>query len=929
MSSRRKVIVTGALVVIAAIAIVLWRTRGDDARPDGGAGTDPHVTGSGGTNGLELGRRDDRRPATKRPGRQIEGVVVSEDGAPVRGASVRIGNVHAQRSERSVSTDDAGRFVLGERGVDRYVVTAERAGLTAASKELDLRDPTLRTDELRLVLYPCTASIHGAIRDSGGGVIEGAIVQRSVGMIGAGGGAVSSAQGAYELCLPPGDSFVTVHADGYAMVFDRASAFGKTRRDFTLSPGASVAGRIVRAGSGDPVEGTVVAVTGTDRTRLPVPIYGVADEQGHFQIDGLGPGPHEITATGPGVATARPCEAEAQIGTIVEIVCEVSATLTISGTLVERGGKPLAGVMVRMVPTTRDAIKAIEYDRTQNDGTFAIDHLPPGEYRPFVEDSDQEFPSIKLEAKDVSGVVLEVDRHGSIAGRVLYGGKPVAEASVQLQKLGRAETTDESGAFVFHGIPAGTYQVYAESHRVGAFTPGPKIALGANEQRTGVDVVLDLSGSIEGVVVDQNDRPVPGVYLAFSLLGGRDFGLATTADDGTFRARALSGGGEYSVEIRNGPGSGVAFAPATGKRFPRFAVNDGATHLTGVRLQIRWERLVIAGRVSDASGQPAPDVTVEAVPKNGTWMRAPSATSDQSGAFSIRDLPAGTYGVRADGPGGTTVVDGIAAGRTDVVLRLATPGGLDGTLVGFTDPVEVIAYAMDRGRQYRATVTGTSFRIAQLPAGQYLARAISKSGGGMQQIEVQTGKRATLTFKNLGVGTIAGTVRDEKTGAPVAGMMCWIQGQSPDRRMPPKTDNSGAFRIEGAPGGTQDLTCYGQQRYASKEITVPSGGVVTVELATRDMRPKGTSTAGLVLDVQQNEVVVAAVAAGGPGAKAGVKIGDVLTAIDNQKVGSSAAMAENILARRGAGTKVKLALERDDKELTLEVTLDVQPEGSD
>jgi membrane-associated protease RseP (regulator of RpoE activity) len=193
----------------------------------------------------------------------------------------------------------------------------------------------------------------------------------------------------------------------------------------------------------------------------------------------------------------------------------------------------------------------------------------------------------------------------------------------------------------------------------------------------------------------------------------------------------------------------------------------------------------------------------------------------------------------------------------------------------------------------------------------------------MDNLRIEAGKRATLTLTNLGVGVVKGTVRDEKTGEPVAGLRCWMTGQSPDRRAPPTTDAAGSFTLESAPGGMHDLTCYGPQRYASQQITVRPGSVLTVELLARDTsKPRTEGESGMTLDTLQNDVIVATVAAGGPAARAGVKPGDILTAIDGKKLDGRARIAELAIERRAPGTKVKLGLERDDKELTVELTLD-------
>src|SRR5262249_54089030 len=142
---------------------------------------------------------------------------------------------------------------------------------------------------------------------------------------------------------------------------------------------------------------------------------------------------------------------------------------------------------------------------------------------------------------------IEADAGATVSGRITYRGKPVEGADVHTT-TSRA-TSDPDGKYTLSRVEAGEVQIYAQSNRLGAFTPGPSIVIADGEHKT-VDITLDLSASIAGIVVDQNDQPVAGVTLSFSLLHGRDFATATTADDGSFIARAMSGGGDYIYAVR-------------------------------------------------------------------------------------------------------------------------------------------------------------------------------------------------------------------------------------------------------------------------------------------------------------------------------------------------------------------------------------------
>ena len=94
-----------------------------------------------------------------------------------------------------------------------------------------------------------------------------------------------------------------------------------------------------------------------------------------------------------------------------------------------------------------------------------------------------------------------------------------------------------------------------------------------------------------------------------------------------------------------------------------------------------------------------------------------------------------------------------------------------------------------------------------------------------------------------------------------------------------------------------------------------------------DRRPKarrmtsGSDTTG------EAGATVAAVAAGGPAADAGLRVGDVITGIDDAAVANSDALGTAVNAHK-PGTKVTVSYERDGKSGTASVTLGTRPAGS-
>jgi protocatechuate 3,4-dioxygenase beta subunit len=876
--------------------------------------------------GLQFGRQRDFR--------RVAGVVLF-DGSPVRGATVRLVSKPTTAgliAEPHVVTDPSGQFDFGLQPPAAYLVVAEVPRLTGALLSLDLRDPlaTPPPDQLRLVMHACDASIYGTVRDSAGGVVPKARVSWNEYLMTASVGTDAGEDGSYELCIPIPGAALLIRAAGYAQILDQVTAYGRLRRDFLLSPEAPLHGRVVRVVDHTPVPGAIVELSPDDpRLNHPV-LYAASDADGHFHFEGAAPGRHVVTATAERLATARPIHVIADVAVPdEEVVCALSPTLRIAGKVVEaQSATPLGGLNVSMNPRggfVRDhELESV----TQSDGSFEIRDALPGEFQPFVKNeqlSNRHPTVVKLTNADVDGVVIEVERLATISGRVTRGGKPVDGARVSAHGAGDETTTDHEGHYTLRGVRAGTVTMYAESQRIGAFTNGPTITVTKGEKKTGVDLDLGLAASISGTVVDQTSAPVSGVVVRFSLLHGTDYGVATTADDGTFTARALAGGGDYIYEVYQNEGS-APFRRLDGRRFTSVAVHDSQSHITGIRIKIRRERLTIAGRVVDAAGKPVPDVTIAAAP-NEMYVPA-SSTTDGSGAFLIRDLVAGSYDLRVTAARAEQVEKNVAAGRTDLVIRLSQVGSIEGTLDGFADVPEVVASLEDGPWSlHYATSTERSFRLRDIPVGVYGVFATSLSGTARATVTVPAGGVGKVSLHARGFGAIAGTIVDASTHVPLADMECrCVSGEGGCMDGPVASDATGSYRIDRASPGETEVICMGKGAFAMSQVNVIAGQTVHVDLAASARSPIRHGHAGLAFEDQFGLAMVASVEPGGPADRAGIAVGDVLLKIDDKASDSGDGRgALWMLEQHPAGTSVRLTVERGESQLVLNLTIEAAP----
>jgi Carboxypeptidase regulatory-like domain/PDZ domain len=915
MIAVRRVVVG---LVLVAIAIGIWLWHGHHDVVTSSSSKRGSVASIGSASTIDARARLAWLAQHGVGARRVAGVVVF-DTAPLAGATVRLASKLSAAHlvpELQVVTDASGAFDLGLQLPTDLVVAADAPHLTGVAKSIDLRDPTLVADKLTLVVHACDASIHGTIHDNGGGVVAKARVSQFDGEVPVG-GAVADDRGAYELCVPVGASAVAVHAEGYAVVEENITATGHMPLDFTLSPEASVVGHVIRASDRSPVEGAVVELSNTPT------LYASSDATGRFTVAGARTGRQMLTVTADHLATEFPIFIVATVASTNEVVCPLVSTWSVSGKVVDEGNRPAPGVAVQLAAIRRNLGRTTSAT-SQADGSFTIEHVLPDEYAIQARGLRDYMQRVKVESANLDSVVVEIKRGGSISGRVTHDGKPVEGTSITLDGGRFSTTTDRDGHFSVAGVEAGTWHVYAESKRIGAFSSGPTIKLADGEHRTGVDIELDQSASIAGTVVDQNDRPVGGLLLNFSLLHGEDSGLATTSDDGSFNATGLSGGGDYELDVRAGESS-TRYSPLVGKRFAPVALKPGA-HVSGVRIKARIDQLAISGRVIDASGKPVPDIYVEAWSENGHENEAASPASDANGHFEIEGLTSGTYRLGPRGAGEKR--QSVAAGRKDVVIQLSDSGGIDGSLEGLDDLRQVI---VDESYETYATVTGTTFQVRDVPPGIHHIIAVTREGTGFATVTVVANAIAKVVVKPTEHGSIVGVVSNATTPFECGAYTSYDHPSAGSWEPPPRvtSDSNGRFLLQRVVAGDVSVMCSSADTdlrvNASASATVIANQETHVELPIRPYVDKHRGHAGLVLEDQLGEVMVQTVEAESAAAKAGIVVGDIVIQVDDKKIEldrSGAYYVLQMIERRPAGSTVKLVLDRGDQQIVVSLTID-------
>lgn len=986
------------------------------------------------------GGKIDLSPCSAR-GRVVEG----EGGPGVGGAIVLLTPKGLDQQARAtapgqtndplrVRTTADGSWVMPLVPPGRYALSAASPGLLPATRS----DITLRAGQdnpgLDLVLRRGGHEVHGTVSDIGGGPVEDVLVKvvrtdegSPFNFDRAAMGVATDEDGRYALQLNDGRySISTYHAD-YVEASKHVRVDGGPRLlDLTITPAATIEGRVLDRATGDPVADAIVTRTGESNGAFSVMGLGDdqvrTDDEGRFRMRGLGSGVIRLHAVARGFATRQPVEVVLGVAEQVSgVELLVDRALTISGFVVARGDEErgLEGVLVGAYSFQPGRL-FVASGPSASDGYFEIFGVAPGGYTVGAIGEDA-LPNImgssaQVDDQDVSDVLVVMDAGVHIRGRV----SPAVPArvsvrvdaegmsmSTMMQSISNAmvhASTDADGAFDLHPVAQGALTVVAEAD------DGSRGELSVDVGETDLDgLVIELQprASVRGRVLDASGRPGAGLTVQFRTkersssgfsidMNGSMAGMesATTDEDGNFVIKGLDAG-EFDVSVSAARGPSLEWAQPEDPEQPSaplaMTLEEGQQR-EGVTLEVEARDGVITGVVVGPEGQPVADAWVTAL-RDGSatawadqldasrrtgdeteterddeadaeierWSQSlfaePPVLTDAAGRFEVRDLRAGTYGLRAEahGEGARGFVEAVALG-SDVRIELKTLAGLEGAVRFRGKPVV----------EYTIEVEGPARRSQQVydPAGRYaVARldpgsydVIARCGDGTARGEVTIGEGpATLDLDIGGWSELRGRVVDAATGDPIVGLTISVMGDGGPTAgsvmgmftgMGDRTDEDGRFEVDEVPPGTGKIVFFdrdatgmgGVVAEAEYEVEAESeedlgtitgvapsyvppderGTVgLTVKVATyagRPRAPEGEDDPDQAAFDETKRLWVSAVVPGGPAARAGLVPGDEVVSVDGSGViGIGAANAAKLLSARylRIGDDVAVEIEHD------------------
>jgi protocatechuate 3,4-dioxygenase beta subunit len=357
-------------------------------------------------------------------------------------------------------------------------------------------------------------------------------------------------------------------------------------------------------------------------------------------------------------------------------VLALAPSATLSGTVFDARGRPLADAAVNVSRIGGWADEEARAARTSAEGAFRIPSLQAGANYSVTAALAGFSPAStavaipKTATLPLPALRLVLGRGRRAFGRVVDGGgRPVAGARVELASgnTGRVvasgpdpETplfhvrTGPDGTFALRHLPAGWFHLRIEARGFPAFErTGVEIAAGAAAVDLG-RFLLQRGAALQGKAVDPEGQPLRGAEVWIIPSPVRDWTdlyakgpAAVTAADGSFVVRDLPLEGSFGLDV------------CRAGYLPLSAIVREITQEPFEAVLRRAAR--ISGRVTGTDGGPVPAARIESwltgeEPARSESLRpcrrgAGAATADSEGRFQLDGLQPGWWNVRAAAEG--------------------------------------------------------------------------------------------------------------------------------------------------------------------------------------------------------------------------------------------------------------------------------------
>lgn len=567
---------------------------------------DPTPTPNQGAARIESDVNSGDNPSNARSGAAIRGSVITQQNAPVPGATVVLteqaafANVFARGNDDRLlqtyeaRTDGDGNFSFARLPVGVQFGMWVHHQEYAPTQGVSVRALEDEAQQLQPVVLGSGYRIFGQVTDEGGNPLQGTEVMvqlhasqnfgfRDEGLMaleeksGRLRRAITDGNGNYEMRhLAQGIYQIEAKLEDFAAAIDNAvQCMGEdfeVERNLTLGTEHRLSG-LVRDESGNPIADALVAAA---RIR-PRPIFSTethTDENGYFEMRGLPEGAYGLNTMPEGYAPARLTHVQSN-RTDIELVVRQKGS--VSGTVTGIRGEPITSFTMELFRLNKGTAQYGVTNRRMQfsdpGGAFHFTNLDRGSYV-LLARSDGLAPTYSggffVEREEHSGVTIQMIQGGSLEGVVTDpNGNPLPAAVVTLRGRDYNEWNSNSILAGSIGDPNNVPVISAKTNSQGRFKmdnayPGEHqleckhsnylttyagVSVMADRSNDIGEVRLEQGGSISGTVNTKSGAAAAGatVYLSLKDSNGGFFSRKALADAmGRFSYDGLQPG-QYDV----------------------------------------------------------------------------------------------------------------------------------------------------------------------------------------------------------------------------------------------------------------------------------------------------------------------------------------------------------------------------------------------
>ncbi len=490
-------------------------------------------------------------------GTNVYGKVVNEQGDPVPGAAVTcipaynrfFSGMTAPQAFRNSSSDADGLFTIEELPAGDYQLFAQKKGYKISPIGTPIYpDGYSDLKDVRLVINSVeegTHTVYGQAVDDRNQGIDGVNIQLAGITMGGLEGAerttstANNGQFRFE-GVSTGQYTLIAEKDGYSPTTVRRVRLNEETR-VLMRQTAIVRGRVLAKGGKAPLEMYEVAAYPLSESTGSVNVVGMmgdnARSEQFYAPDGsyelrINAGAYRIEGKATGYTPAR-AEIKVEAGQLLEgIDLELNEEGgVISGTVFAASGGSVQGATVTLLEASSpaeammmmasNAVPEDHIQRVGDDGAFAFDSLPAGEYVIIAQHPNHPTSQSELiilgEGDQQNNVRVRFGSGGALEGYVYSEGKAVPGAMILVVGNGITQNAaaDENGYYYLDGLSSGTYQAMVtdiSSGDLSSIYDARGVQLTVEE---GVATRYDF-GTQEGARIEGQCVPGP-----VNMLGGR------------------------------------------------------------------------------------------------------------------------------------------------------------------------------------------------------------------------------------------------------------------------------------------------------------------------------------------------------------------------------------------------------------------------